>query len=355
MKHLLTLAFFISASFAAQSTFAQNYQWGGKMISKKKYDSILHQYTVNFCKYYNSDNFKQTQSDLALIDMLMAENAESGLAVLVDLKTNAIVSKSAFSQKGKEYVIDTSLFNKAIEPGSLMLPMSAAIIMDNYSVTLNDTVDLEAGQTIIEGRRILDAEQHSTRVTNLKTVIAESSNVGIAKLVYNNFKEHGYQLNFNDIIYDYVGASVITPNETTLTSQIPFKAFGYGILLTPNQIFNFYKRVAQSDPTLFKNATTLTQVQSALVEVCNNGTAKKLFMGSPYIFAGKTGTVLVADAKKGYAKNQFQPEFIGYDNPNSPNYACMVIIRCKPNSPNHFGASVAGPVFKFIMDDVLKK
>ncbi len=84
MKYLLTFAFFISASFAAQSTFAQNYQWGGKMISKKKYDSILHQYTVNFCKYYNSDNFKQTQSDLALIEMLMAENADSGLAVLVD-------------------------------------------------------------------------------------------------------------------------------------------------------------------------------------------------------------------------------------------------------------------------------
>jgi hypothetical protein len=32
----------------------------------------------------------------------------------------------------------------------------------------------------------------------------------------------------------------------------------------------------------------------------------------------------------------------------------MVIIKCKPNSPNHFGATVAGPVFKEIMEAALK-
>jgi cell division protein FtsI (penicillin-binding protein 3) len=272
----------------------------------------------------------------------------------VDLKTNSIVSKSAFRKKGQGYIRDTTLFYTPIEPGGLILPMSAAMIMDNYGVTFNDSVDLELGKTQINGRIILDAEQHKRRFTNLKMIIAESSNVGIAKMVNNSFKQHNYELNFKDMINDYVGTAKITPNESIIISQIPFQAFGYSLLLTPNDIFNFYKRVAQSDPTLFKHPETLTQVQTALGEVANNGTAKNLFRDAKYNYAAKTGTVLVEELKKGYAKNQFQSEFIGYDNAEHPRYACMVIIKCKPNSPNHFGATVAGPVFKDIMEAALK-
>jgi len=294
----------------------------------------------------------QVASDQILLAKLKMEQAESGLVVLVDLSTGKVVAKSGFVKKANDYAPDSSLFDKPMEPGTLIVPMSAGVIMDNFGITLNDSVDLETGKTIINGRAIVDAEQHDQRFTKLKTIIGESSNVGIAKMVNNSFKANNYQLHFEDYIKSYVGNTNYTIDESDEKSKLPYQSFGYGLLLTPNQILNFYTRVAKSDPSLFKNPSTLTQVQEALVEVCQNGTAKKLFHDAKFAFAGKTGSSLVA-GKNGYANLQFQASFVGYSPNQNPKYICMVIIKCKPKSPNHFGASVAGPVFKTLMENVL--
>jgi cell division protein FtsI (penicillin-binding protein 3) len=353
MKHSIRIALCCVLLVLVQQIFAQTYQWGGKQVTKKEWDKQLNKYTTLFSKSY-SETAHQTDMNMALLSKLIMEQAESGLAVLVNLSTNKVVAKSGFIKKGKDYIQDSSLFNKQIEPGSLLVPLSAAMIIDNFGITLNDSVDLEAGKTIINGRKIVDAEAHGRRNTNLKTIIAESSNVGIAKMVNNGFKTNNYQLNFEDQIKTYVG----NPNYIIPVSDeninLPYQAFGYGLLLTPNQILNFYTRVAKSDPSLFKNPTTLTQVQEALVEVCENGTAKKLFHDTKFSVAGKTGSNLVL-RKNGYANLQFQAAFVGYSSVQNPKYACMVIIKCKPNSPNHFGATVAGPVFKEIMEKVLNE
>jgi hypothetical protein len=352
MKYLSTFLILIF-SFSSPILFAQTYTWGGKVVTKKQYDKLLHKFTVDFIKNYVYDS-NEYISDKILLAKLKAEQAENGLAILYDLKNNIIVSESYFSKNGKYYKKDPSLYNKAIEPGSLILPMSGALIMDNFGVTLSDTVDLEQGKAIINGRVIMDAEQYGKQAANLLTIISESSNVGIAKMVNKSFKKTNNQYNFQDVINEYVGDTIYKLNETSDIYQIPFQSFGYGLQLTPNQILNFYKRVAQSDSTLFNNLNTLTQVQKALKEVCTNGTAKTLFRDNKNTFAGKTGTSLVY-GKNGYASRQFQSSFIGYDAVESPNYICLVIIKCKPKSPNHFGASVAGPVFKSIMENILKK
>ena len=341
----------VSLSIFNINVSAQPYQWGGKVVTKKQYDKLLHKFTEDFIKNYVYDS-NQYFSDKTLLAKLNAEKAESGLAVLIDLNDNRIVSQSAFSKFGNKYLADNNLLNRPIEPGSLMIPLSAALIMDNFGIILGDTVDLEKGKTKINGRVIMDAELHGMNAANLLTIIAESSNVGIAKMVTKSFKKTNNIYNFQDVINDYVGNTIYKLHETSDSYQIPFQSFGYGLQLSPNQIFNFYKRVALSDSTLFKNTNTLTQVQTALKEVCNKGTAKKLFSDSKYNFAGKTGTSLVL-GKNGYANKQFQASFIGYDDVQNPRYACMVIIKCKPNSPNHFGASVAGPVFKAIMENIL--
>jgi hypothetical protein len=305
--------------------------------------------TVNAQK---SVSKQQVSYDLILLAKLKMEQAESGLAVLVDLSTGKVVTKSGFVKKGNDYIPDSSLFDIPMEPGTLIVPLSAGVIMDNFGITLHDSVDLEAGKTMINGRAIVDAEQHGRRFTNFKTIIGESSNVGIAKMVNNSFKSNNYQLHFEDFIKSYVGNTNYTIDESDEKSKLPYQSFGYGLFLTPNQILNFYTRVANSDPSLFKNPSTLTQVQEALVEICQNGTAKKLFYDAKFAVAGKTGTNLVI-GKNGYRNNQFQSSFVGYSSTQNQKYACMVIIKCKPKSPNHFGATVAGPVFRSIMENAL--
>ena len=139
----------------------------------------------------------QVASDQILLAKLKMEQAESGLVVLVDLSAGKVVAKSGFVKKANDYTPDSSLFDKPMEPGTLIVPMSAGVIMDNFGITLNDSVDLETGKTIINGRAIVDAEQHDQRFTKLKTIIGESSNVGIAKMVNKSFKSNNYQLHFD--------------------------------------------------------------------------------------------------------------------------------------------------------------
>jgi cell division protein FtsI (penicillin-binding protein 3) len=331
-----------------------------KFKNHKDFKTYFMKYVVAFLMLFsikvnaqNTDNKTQSFSDQALLAAIKANQAVGGLAIVVDLSTNKIISYSAFSKKGGAYVQDTNLINTPIEPASLMLPISAAVIIDNFDVHLKNEVDLEGGSTIIDGKKIVDAEMHGIKNASLLNVIAESSNVGIAKLVNNTFKDKQTSSFFINKVQGYVGnapvAKYIQDNNNLATL-----AFGYGLTLTPKQIFNFYTRVASDDNQMFTNPNTLQEVKAALAEVCSNGTARKLFSNLHYKVAGKTGTGLVAN-KNGYRDNQYLSSFIGYTSIDHPQYACMVMIKNKPNAVNHYGASVAGPVFNALIQNILTK
>jgi len=301
----------------------------------------------------NSVNPYQDFSDKSLKASLKENQAVNGLAIVFDLSTNKIVSQSAFSKKGNSYVKDATLFNTSVEPASLMLPISAAMVIDNFNVHLNNQVDLEGGTSMIDGKKISDVEAHGIRNASLLQVIAESSNVGIAKLVHSAINDQASSDLFIQKVQGYVGNETIKKYIQDKNS-LPTLAIGYGLTLSPQQIFNFYTRVANNDEKLFNNASTLQEVRTALAEVCSNGTAKKLFSNLNYKVAGKTGTGLVAN-KNGYADSQYLSSFIGYASAEHPQYVCMVMIKCKPHAVNHYGASVAGPVFYKLMQNLLEK
>ena len=98
--------------------------------------------------------------------------------------------------------------------------------------------------------------------------------------------------------------------------------------------------------------STLAKLQECLVGVCNEygGTGYQLFKQSPYRVAGKTGTALVANGKRGYADHIYQSSFAGYFPANDPKYSCIVVIKNKPFAKKYYGASVAGPVFREVAD-----
>jgi cell division protein FtsI (penicillin-binding protein 3) len=159
-------------------------------------------------------------------------------------------------------------------------------------------------------------------------------------------------------------------------TTLPWMAFGYNIAIAPIQTLTLYNSIANEGtmmrpylvnaikeegkvlklfspkayPVKVASPNTIRDLRIALEGVCTNGTAKKLFVNSLYKVAGKTGTALVADGNKGYAESIFQSSFVGYFPADNPQYTCAVIIINHPHQPNHFGASVAGPVFKEISD-----
>jgi cell division protein FtsI (penicillin-binding protein 3) len=282
-------------------------------------------------------------------------------------------------------------FNYAInptEPGSTFKLTTLIALLEDKKVSLNTKVNLEGGVWKVYDRTVFDSEQHGRKDVTVQEAFELSSNVGMAKLALNSygnnpsqFIHHLHQLKLDTLTgIDLTGernAVIIKPGTKLWSATtLPWMAFGYNIEVTPLQILTLYNAVANNgtmvkpylvnaikqeaetikvikpiiiDEKICSDAT-LIQVKKCLEGVCINGTAKKLFQNSAYKVAGKTGTALVADGKRGYTDKIYQSSFAGYFPADDPQYTCIVVIKNKPQAIKFYGADVAGVVFKEIAD-----
>jgi len=301
-------------------------------------------------------NSIQTFADNRLLAMLKTQQADNGLIILKEVATGKIVAKSSFvskkSKNGLVYEKDSSLYASVIEPGGLMIPVSVGYLLDDANLSLLDSVDIESGSTTIGNLKVYDSEDFGLRYTSLKNVVEISSNVGVAKLFNATLKEQEID-HFKSTINTYFNVNdVFGKNEVSLMT-IPFISFGYGLMMSPLQILNYYNRVAIGDPNLFKKTSTLQQLQDVLQSVSKNGTSKQLLYNSKTDIASKTGTILALN-KDGYKSKQYISSMVGYAPAVNPKYSCIVLIKCQKNAPQYYGASVAGPVFKDILNEACK-
>ena len=153
--------------------------------------------------------------------------------------------------------------------------------------------------------------------------------------------------------------------------SLPWMAHGYELQITPLQILSFYNAVANNGRKMkpylvskivdqgkvvktFKpntgivniaSAKTIRIAQSLLEGVVLSGTGSNLYT-SKYSFAGKSGT-----AKLEYwtGEDFYQASFVGYFPVENPKYSCIVVIH-KPKKHGYYGGTVAGQVFRKIMD-----
>lgn len=85
-----------------------------------------------------------------------------------------------------------------------------------------------------------------------------------------------------------------------------------------------------------------------------SGTATLAFKDILFPVAGKTGTTRISDGKIRYEDGIYEASFAGYFPANDPQYTCIVSIRTVPHDPNHYGATLAAPVFREIAEDIHK-
>jgi cell division protein FtsI (penicillin-binding protein 3) len=254
--------------------------------------------------------------------------------------------------------------------------------------TLEKPVNIEGGLWSYGGQPIRDAEPHKTHQTTLLHAFEESSNVGMAKTAIEYFVPNPsiYFKQLSKLRMDSISGLdlnnenkpvIYRPGTSSWTATtLPWMAFGYNISVSPIQTLTLYNAVANNGvmmkpylvnaikeqgrtirsiepkayPGTIASSNTIKQLRIALEGVCINGTANKLFTGSLYKVAGKTGTSYVSGGKITYKDNQFQSSFVGYFPADNPQYTIVVVIINKPNIINHYGGSVAGPVFKEISD-----
>jgi cell division protein FtsI (penicillin-binding protein 3) len=333
----------------------------------------------------------QDIAETALLRMMNENECEHGTCIVMEVKTGKIKAIANLGRNARgEYWEDLNYAIRASEPGSTFkLATLLALLEDNHA-KLDSRVNLEKGVWQVSRRTVYDSERHDKTDVSLKQAFEYSSNVGMAKMVWANYsKEPMRYINHLRKLrmhlhsgVDLVGETnpiVKTPKSKTWSAtSLPWMSFGYEVLVSPLQTLMLYNAVAndgkmmkpylvneikqggitmkKNDPEVLEESicseSTLNQLQACLIGVCNEegGTGFNLFKGSPYRVAGKTGTALVANGKRGYADHIYQSSFAGYFPANDPRYSIIVVIKNKPFAKKFYGASVAGPVFKEISD-----
>lgn len=334
----------------------------------------------------------QDIAENALLRGLTENEAEYGTCIVMEVATGKI---KAIANLGRQsdgtYWEDLNYAIRATEPGSTFKLATMLTLLEDHKVRLTDNINLEGGVWKVARRTVYDSEPHENKVFTVKQAFEISSNVGMAKLAWENyagnpnaFVEHLKKLRFNHPTgVDLVGEGnpiVKTPKSRTWSATtLPWMAFGYEVLVSPLQTLTLYNAVAndgrmmkpylvsavqESGITVKENAPetmiekicsdeTLAKLKECLNGVVIEGTAKDLFKGSFYKVAGKTGTALVANGSRGYADHIYQSSFAGYFPADHPVYSCIVVIKNKPFAKKYYGAAVAGPVFKELADKLM--
>jgi cell division protein FtsI (penicillin-binding protein 3) len=325
----------------------------------------------------------------ALLKALYQFEADHGCAVLMETKTGAIraIANLGRTKEGTYFEKRNYAVWESTEPGSTFKLASVMAALEDGIADTNTLIDTQNGTYTVYGKKVRDSNKKGYGLASLKTAFEKSSNVGIVKLVYENYRTQPQR--FVDRLYalglhrkldlPIKGESapyIPKPSDKSWSGiSLPWMAYGYQVSFTPLQLLTFYNAVAnqgvmvkphfleatqkhgqvinQTQPTVLNPAIcsqeTLRKLQILLKGVVENGTAQNL-KNSTVSMAGKTGTCQLNYWKK--ETKDYQASFAGYFPAEDPKYSCIVVIN-KPNFyKGYYGSTVAAPVFKSIAEKV---
>jgi cell division protein FtsI (penicillin-binding protein 3) len=343
----------------------------------------------------------QSITDEELLKGLIDHKASWGCAIVMDVKTGEILSIVNLSHNSNPedsayYEIQNFAVDYRCDPGSTIKLASLMIGLEDGAFGLDDTIDIGNGRTTYSGKDVVDHEGGPRGRISVKQAFAHSSNVGVSKLIYNNYvatkKSWDFVERLQSMGLDKISGidlqnerkplvkdpSMITPGEKNPWSKLSLvqMSYGYEIELTPLQILYFYNAVANNgkmvQPHLVKeiksdskkilevetkvtntgicSQATIDKAKILLESVVQEGTASAL--KSPYYkIAGKTGTA-VTIINGAYSDIQ-RGSFCGYFPAENPKYSCIIVMQGTITyEPYKIWGATAAEVFKKISDRI---
>ena len=334
----------------------------------------------------------QDVAESALRRNLTENQAEEGCAILMEVATGHIVAISNLSFDKKTGTYRES-YNYAIaesvETGSTFKLASMIALLEEKKVKVTDSLFIGNGQAKFHSRTMKDVYPIRDGRITVTEAFEKSSNVAIAKLIYEAFKDKPER--FVDRLYSMslnkaAGIEIAGEGKPYIKhpsdkknwygTSLPWMSIGYEIQMTPLQMLTFYNAVANNgkmvkpvfvkeirqgnsiiekfEPVIINKSIaspqTIETVKKLMEGVVENGTARYL-KNSPFKIAGKTGTAQIAKGKQGYNKQNYTASFAGYFPAGNPKYSCIVVVS-NPSAGKIYGGAVAAPVFKEIADKV---
>ncbi|MDR1764472.1 MAG: transpeptidase family protein [Dysgonamonadaceae bacterium] len=330
----------------------------------------------------------------ALYDKVSSLDAESGTAVVMEVKTGHIKAIANLGRKGDGRWEENGNYavSDLSEPGSTFKVASMMVALDDGLVHPQDSVNVGNGVFHYKGESIID---HNANRGGYGAITAEksiwfSSNVGVSKLIlkaYENdpgrFVDGLYKIGLNkDFHLEIPGYAVArirhpkTAGATWYKTTLAWMSFGYETRIPPIYTLTFYNAIANDGkmvkPMFVKeirengsirekrktetlnseicSAQTLQYIRSMLDSVVNypSGTGKPA-RSSIVRIAGKTGTAQLSSGGTGYSGHQVS--FCGYFPADKPQYSCIVVIR-RPRNGAPSGGLMCGTVFKQIAEEI---
>ena len=332
----------------------------------------------------------------ALLDKLKEIDAESGTAILMEVKTGEIKAISNLGRIGMGNYAETKNFavSDESEPGSTFKTLSMMIALEKGIVSPNDTVDVGPGYYMYKGAKMTDHNMSHGGYGRISAAQAMwySSNIGIAKIILKGFEKNPnefvdaiYETKFNkplDLMIPGSGKAKIRHPKDSISywskTTLPWMSFGYETQVPPIYTLNFYNAIANNGklikPFLVKSISkegkeiesfetetinssicsrrTLEQIKDMLEGVVEHGTAK-VIKSDKISLAGKTGTAQLSQGALGYTSGgkKHQVSFCGYFPADKPAYSCIVVVRA-PRNGYPSGGGMSGMVFKNIAERV---
>ena len=301
-------------------------------------------------------------------------NAESGTAVLVDVRTGEVLAMAtapSYNPNNRVGVKSELMRNRAItdtfEPGSTVKPFVVLTALQRGVVRRDEIIN--TGSFTVSGKEIVDVAPRAQQT--LDEILINSSNRGVSRLAL--------RMPPSALMETYQNAGLSKPTDLGLIGEQvgilnanrkrwadierATVAYGYGITATPLQIarayatlgsFGVYRplSITKVDPPVIGKRVFSEKITKDIVEILEKVAIKnKRAMVEGYRVGVKTGTA--RKIENGHYVNKYVAFTAGIAPISDPRYALVILIN-DPKAGEYYGGAVSAPVFSSIMGYALR-
>ncbi|MBW7930155.1 MAG: penicillin-binding protein 2 [Gammaproteobacteria bacterium] len=305
--------------------------------------------------------------------------AQSASAVVLDVQTGevlAMVNQPSYNPNDRAQYLPARFRNRAItdlfEPGSSFKPLVVAAALESGQWRRDSRVDTSPGMLRVANKIIED--EKNLGLASLDTVLARSSNVGMAKLALSLPSDQLWQVlnrfgigRTTSSGFPGESAGLLSPWENWRPIAKATLAYGYGLSVTPLQLAQSYAVLAADgvmrpvsllrvDHPPIGRQVIAAQNARAMVDLLEHvvgpeGTGQRAAVPG-YRVAGKTGTARKVAAGS-YSTERYTAVFAGLAPASQPRLAVVVVVD-EPRAGEYFGGAVAAPVFSQIVGGAMR-
>ena len=327
--------------------------------------------TVTLSLDYNMQRLAREQLQAALTQF----KAKAGGAVVLDAQTGEVLAMSSLPDYDAnhygEYPVESRrnfTVGVTIEHGSVMRQLIVAKALDDGKINRNTWFNTSAYE--LANKRISDTHEYGS--LNTEGILQKSSNVGVSKIaamydnqtLYNYLSAIGFGRKTQSGVVGEQSAALKAANRW---SRLDKAVMSYGYAITANllqmaQGYTIFTTDGRLQPaTIFKQPNpqkgevilqpeTARKMREMMISVTQKGGTGQAGAVPGYDVAGKTGTA--RKAINGRYEGKYVASFVGFAPAKNPRLIVAVSIDEPVGS--YYGGTVAGPVFRGIMEGGLK-